>query len=191
MEILSRTAPESVHSDALAKELNGRREVRTPVGKIDILTEFEVIEVKVLDRWKEAVGQVLMYGSYYPWLGKRIHLIGEKTREKKDLIEIACARVSVRITWADEITIVHEPIEQLNVDVAEANYENLPPRLIKIIETSKTKGWVTVRDIQRCYSSKACHKSIDIRAYFTTLEMMDLGVTRKIGRSMEFKYGKQ
>lgn len=182
---------ERQYSDGLAAKLNGRREVRTPAGRIDILTECEVIEVKLIEGWKEAVGQVLIYGSYYPRLGKRIHLVGDKTEEKKDLIEIACARVGVRVTWAMEAITIPLPVKEIDLDAIEINRENLPPRFIKILELSKTKGWVSARDVQRCYDSKSCNKPSDIRLWFARLEMMDLGITRGVGRSMQFKYNKQ
>jgi len=60
----------------LAKRLNAQVEVNTPIGKIDLLTSKEVIEVKDIKNWKSAVGQVLMYGNYYPSHQKRIHLYG-------------------------------------------------------------------------------------------------------------------
>lgn len=61
----------------LAETLKGTIEVRTESGDIDVLTEKELIEVKVHDKWKNAVGQVLAYGMDYPTKRKRIHLFGD------------------------------------------------------------------------------------------------------------------
>lgn len=61
--------------DSLAARLpNAKCEVHTKVGRIDILTDTEIIEVKCGKNWKEAVGQVLTYGYYYPNHTKVIHL---------------------------------------------------------------------------------------------------------------------
>lgn len=58
----------------LNNKLNGQLEVDTPCGKIDIVTNTEIIEVKKYKLWKHALGQILVYGYYYPDKNKRIHL---------------------------------------------------------------------------------------------------------------------
>lgn len=58
----------------LASVLDGRTEVITPVGMIDILTTDEIIEIKTWGEWKSAIGQILSYGFYFPGHKKRIHL---------------------------------------------------------------------------------------------------------------------
>ena len=45
---------------------SGRKEVITPVGRIDILTPTLIIEVKAIKHWKGALGQVLAYRHFYP-----------------------------------------------------------------------------------------------------------------------------
>ncbi|MBD2683567.1 hypothetical protein H6H03_39695 [Nostoc paludosum FACHB-159] len=49
---------EKFYSDKLQKELGGVREVPTPAGFIDLLTNEQIIEVKKIKSWKAAVGQV-------------------------------------------------------------------------------------------------------------------------------------
>jgi hypothetical protein len=63
-------------ADELAHQLNGRREVQIECGRIDIMTDTEVIEVKVASLWKHALGQVQAY-AYETKLRPRIHLIGD------------------------------------------------------------------------------------------------------------------
>lgn len=58
----------------LQKELNGEIEVETESGFIDLLTDTEIIEIKVGKQWKHAVGQILIYSFEYPIHKKRIHL---------------------------------------------------------------------------------------------------------------------
>lgn len=70
--------PEQRVRDRLLAELGGLKEVTTPAGRIDLLTETEVIEVKWLSDWKSALGQVMAYSGFYPKHQKRIHLFSDK-----------------------------------------------------------------------------------------------------------------
>lgn len=74
-------------------------EVNTPVGKIDILTDKEIIEVKRVSGWKSAVGQILVYGYYYPNHQKRIHLFGKCSPNIKQLIHLHCEKLNIQVTW--------------------------------------------------------------------------------------------
>ncbi len=60
------TVKERDISDLLAKHERGKREVHTPSGYIDVLTDKYVDEVKIASKWKAAMGQVLAYKTYYP-----------------------------------------------------------------------------------------------------------------------------
>lgn len=90
---------ERVYADALAAKLNGHREVPVPTGFIDVLTDSEIIEVKYALCWKHAIGQVQMYGLYYPLLAKRIHLFGELSQEKLTAITQWCRQAAITVTW--------------------------------------------------------------------------------------------
>lgn len=84
----------------LAKTLYGAKcEVLTLAGKIDILTNNELIEVKSISNWKCAIGQVLVYGMYYPKHQKRIHLFGESPTDLLSLIRSSCASFDIEVTW--------------------------------------------------------------------------------------------
>ena len=61
----------------LAASLQGQMEVKTPVGFIDILTQTHIIEIKEASCWKHALGQILIYGEYYPNYNKKIILFGK------------------------------------------------------------------------------------------------------------------
>ena len=52
---------EAWYRDKLASQLQGKTEVKTPVGRIDILTKTQLIEVKRVSGWKSAIGQVKSY----------------------------------------------------------------------------------------------------------------------------------
>jgi phage regulator Rha-like protein len=90
---------ESSYSNKLATSLNGKREVRTLAGDIDVLTATEIIEVKKVKMWKHALGQVLVYGHYYPSHQKRIHLYGETQESFLTLIKKHCKKFKVIVTW--------------------------------------------------------------------------------------------
>jgi hypothetical protein len=90
---------ESDYSNALALSLNGKREVSTIAGNIDILTHTQIIEVKPVAMWKHALGQVLAYSTFYPSHQKRIHLFGETQESFLAMISSVCKKFNVIVTW--------------------------------------------------------------------------------------------
>ena len=54
-----------------------------PFGRIDILTDTQIIEIKKWDEHKKALGQILGYGVYYPNHQKRVHFFGQKPNERQ------------------------------------------------------------------------------------------------------------
>ena len=56
-------AKESLWRDALATALQGKTEVRIPEGRVDVVTETEAIEVDFQHKWKEGIGQCLVYAK--------------------------------------------------------------------------------------------------------------------------------
>ena len=62
---------ERLFVDSICKTLEEKgvqyqREVSTPVGYIDVLTDETLYEAKHWSNIKHAVGQILFYGHYYP-----------------------------------------------------------------------------------------------------------------------------
>lgn len=97
---LSSNQIEKIIQKKLAKTLsNANIEVSTLAGRIDILTETQLIEVKEWKRWKEAIGQVLCYGAYYPNHEKRIHFFGEAHIEFIQLVEHHCQSMNIVMSW--------------------------------------------------------------------------------------------
>lgn len=88
--------------DRLSKELNGETEVNTEFGKIDLLTKDEIVEIKHLNKWKHAFGQVLSYSKFYPNHKMRIHLFYFED-EYKDIMEIKKYLCSYNINVTSEI----------------------------------------------------------------------------------------
>lgn len=95
----SSVGSESYYRDKLANQLNGKTEVQTPVGRIDILTKTELIEVKKVNGWKNAIGQVKSYGRYYPEHRLRIHLFGKLTQSLLETIQQHCQSENITLTW--------------------------------------------------------------------------------------------
>jgi len=85
--------------DALKIALGGQSEVVTSAGRIDLLTDTQIIEVKRVDEWKSALGQVLAYSAFFPSHQKCIHLFGTASALKKlPDIESACLAFGVAVT---------------------------------------------------------------------------------------------
>lgn len=85
--------------DHLHAVLGGLTEVTTPAGRIDLLTETEIIEVKAVRDSKAALGQILVYSGFYPEHQKRIHLFGSAFELKKlPDIEAACLSFDIKVT---------------------------------------------------------------------------------------------
>ena len=95
---------ESYYSNLVAQKLDGAREVETPVGNIDVLTNKELIEVKALKSWKHALGQVLAYSYYYPKHKKVICLYGAGEAKLVKVIKTHCKvyGVSVRVLTKED-----------------------------------------------------------------------------------------
>jgi hypothetical protein len=76
--------------------LGGCIEVETEVGYIDLLTDYEIIEIKDGKLWKHALGQILMYSVDYPNHKKRIHLFDI---EKNKMIEDRCNIYNIKVSY--------------------------------------------------------------------------------------------
>lgn len=86
--------------DRLKTQLGGLAEVTTPVGRIDLVTETEIIEVKRVGDWKSALGQILVYSAFYPEHRKRLHLFGSAKDEKQiPTIELSCLAFDVFVSF--------------------------------------------------------------------------------------------
>jgi hypothetical protein len=77
---------EQLVRDNLSKQLDGATEIVNENGYIDIVTETQIIEVKHIDNWKHALGQILSYKTdeNFNKLQPRIHLFNDD----KNIIEI-------------------------------------------------------------------------------------------------------
>ena len=85
----------------LRAELGGEVEVVTAVGRIDKLTSSEVIEIKNIDDWKEALGKILAYSAFFPSKAKLIHLFGHANPAKLALAQSSSADFGIVVTFEE------------------------------------------------------------------------------------------
>lgn len=102
---------EAVIRDALAATEGGKTEVRTSDGHFaDIVTEREVIEVKLAKNAMYALGQVLYYIIDWPQHTPRVHLFGtEKEMAALDMerVRTFCRVHNVRLTTQTILKVQH------------------------------------------------------------------------------------
>jgi hypothetical protein len=83
--------------DRLASELLGDVEVDTVYGKVDIITDDQIIEVNDSSNWEYAMGRVLAYSIGYPNHIKRIHLFGVEEIDIA-IVRKACSIYNIIVT---------------------------------------------------------------------------------------------
>lgn len=93
----------NLESDVVNKLINReklkcKREVSTPTGRIDILTDSELIEVKEYSNYKSAIGQLICYGNSYPKHKLRLHLFNVKEKSV-DHIKLICDNLDIKLTF--------------------------------------------------------------------------------------------
>jgi hypothetical protein len=96
LEVETRNYPERFVRDWLHQELGGEIEVPTPDGPIDLLTKHDIIEVKTIEHWKEAIGHIVTKRLNYPDLTPCIMLFGE-TKRNLDHIEQRCQALKIEV----------------------------------------------------------------------------------------------
>lgn len=70
---------------------NSKIEVDCPVGKIDCLSDIEIVEFKNAKFWKEGLGQLLAYSVYYPSKKKKLYLFGNTSASTLEIEKVTQA----------------------------------------------------------------------------------------------------
>jgi hypothetical protein len=83
---------------ALQGREGGEREVETPAGFVDLLTDEYVIEVKHVSDWKDAA-KVVLLAQYFNGKKPRVHLFGSYAADFRALVEKCYAGVNILVTW--------------------------------------------------------------------------------------------
>jgi hypothetical protein len=93
-----KTGKELIIQQRLHKELGGTMEAKNPIGPVDLLTKTEIIEIKKIADWKEALGQVIAKALGFPKHQKRIHLFGTSSTILKK-VTAHCQPLDVLVTF--------------------------------------------------------------------------------------------
>ena len=107
-KIQRKNQPERAVRDRLHAKLGGKVEAYTKFGLIDLLTETELIEIKVAHRWKDAIGHIVAKSEKYPNHKKRLHLFGIQ-EPILDNIQDICDRLGIQVTFE----LVEKEVRQL------------------------------------------------------------------------------
>jgi hypothetical protein len=97
-KIQRKNQPEKVVRDRLQAQLGGKVEAYTKWGLLDLLTETELIEVKIVTHWKDAIGHLIAKSRKYPNHQKRLHLFGYED-PCLEHIEDVCRDCEIRVTF--------------------------------------------------------------------------------------------
>ena len=97
-KIQRKNQPEKIVRDRLHAQLGGKVEAYTRWGLIDLLTATELIEVKIVSHWKDAIGHLIAKSRKYPKHQKRLHLFGYE-EPCLEHIEDVCQDCNIRVTF--------------------------------------------------------------------------------------------
>jgi hypothetical protein len=97
-KIQRKNQPEKIVRDRLHAQLGGKVEAYTRWGLIDLLTATELIEVKIVSHWKDAIGHLIAKSRKYPNHQKRLHLFGYE-EPCLEHIEDVCQDCKIRVTF--------------------------------------------------------------------------------------------
>ena len=92
--------------------------MKCPVGEADIVSDIELIEIKLWNEWKKAVGQLMIYQYYFKDKKLRIHFFGPKPKDKLQS-EIKNILTSLDI----KMTIEQDIIKHNDIDITESKSE--------------------------------------------------------------------
>lgn len=98
-DVLSGNAEEAWYQLKLAADLDGKREITVPCGRIDVLTDQLVIEVKTAKQYKHAIGQVLCYQLYKPTKRPAIALFGRLNAKEQATVRKCCNQLGIELIW--------------------------------------------------------------------------------------------
>jgi hypothetical protein len=89
---------ESMVQISLQSREGGEREVETPSGFVDLLTDEYVIEIKHVKDWKDGA-KVLIYALNFPTRKPRVHLFGGYSQNFRSLVEDTFSKLNIAVTW--------------------------------------------------------------------------------------------
>ena len=78
------------------KMFGGQREVRTPVGYIDLVTDTQILEVKEASSWKHSLGQIIAYHPFFQTKEKVLYLFGACPQNISECYKL-CKQNNIRL----------------------------------------------------------------------------------------------
>ncbi len=127
LNFIKKVPTEKKVSDDLSRECGGAREIQTPVGRVDVVTEDQIIEVKYFRHWKSALGQILAYGSFHVDKQKVLHLFTgvneeDAARDMLHTIKAICNPYNVLVTLERrvedyDVNEMKKTLEELKVEI--------------------------------------------------------------------------
>jgi hypothetical protein len=97
----------------LFETLGGQPEVVTPAGRVDLLTDTCLIEIKYVGNWKEAIGQLLVLSVYFQSHKPQLALFGDADNLAQKLIEFHCALLGIEVLWLSSHAIDSDDFDDL------------------------------------------------------------------------------
>jgi hypothetical protein len=98
LHLQGRKGPEYPIQLRMCEELGGVMEAFTVAGRIDLVTDTEVIEIKRITDWKDAFGEVMAKGQFFPKHQKRIHLFGQAEKLRETIVN-TCTAIDIAVTF--------------------------------------------------------------------------------------------
>ena len=82
--------------EKIQRMFGGEREVKTPVGYVDLVTDEMIIECKIAKDWKHSFGQIEAYSKFFPNHEKALYLFGECPQNLSECYKL-CKENKVRL----------------------------------------------------------------------------------------------
>lgn len=120
---------ESIIQNLINDSIDSEIEVKTPIGRIDVLTDDLLIEIKNAHNWMHGVGQLKIYGDFYPD-HKQVLVLFDG--EENETIRELCHKNEISVLWNDQNLI--DNLLELCADVAIKSKDGEINRLLKIAE---------------------------------------------------------
>ncbi|AAV50308.1 putative Kila-N domain-containing protein [Acanthamoeba castellanii mimivirus] len=86
--------------EKLLGKYGGEIEVETKTGRIDLMTNDKIIEIKNYYKWKNAIGQLFAYSIYYPDKKKCLYLFNVGTNDLNEIKKV-CKKYDVKLKVYD------------------------------------------------------------------------------------------
>lgn len=88
---------------SLLQVIFGGGHKRCEGGIVDIVTDDVLVEIKVMERWRDAIGQLMVYRRYFPGRRTILYLFGKQPKRFKwDDVRDLCESEHIDVMWHEE-----------------------------------------------------------------------------------------